>query len=715
MKYIKRIFENVWPQWHRLVLIFVSAVLIAVCFSLSFVTIIPILKVMMGQEGLHGYVNRKICSNRHGLKFYVPDQIDFVDPNNVNIAYNLQITEVEEDSIAQKAGLLKQDYIVGACKSVISDNVDKIPSLALLDELAFAEAQKPIVIQYRRLDEQNQLKLYTATLVTGKKPFYLDSVRKVMRFVPKQQTRQAKVKAMSLIVMLVVILTVIRCIAVFLQKYLSSKVTYIAIFNLRSQVFAHIIKMPIGYFNIQNPSDAVSRLNGDISMLGIGVKILLGKTLREPLKALALIAGAMVISRNLTLIFLLAAPPTLGAVALLGKKIKRATKKSLIGGSIMLGKLTEAFAAVKIIKVYNQHKYENASFNRVNQSLLKQMLRISRVNSGTSPIMEIFAMFAGCAALLLGVNWVVKGGLDATEFLTLVTLLGAAGESIRKSSDIWNKIQQANAAGERVFGLLEQPVEFEKEDAVTLSALKQSVQFQNVVFTYPNASEQVLKGVNLTIQAGHNIALVGPNGSGKTTMVNLIPRFYDVDSGAILIDGKDIRNCTLKSLRDQIAMVTQNVLTFNDTIAANIAYGKTGAKMDQIIDAAQSAYAHDFISKLPAGYDTVIGEQGSGLSGGQLQRIVIARAIIKDPRILIFDEATSQVDADSEAKIHQAIERLMHQRTSIIIAHRFSTVISADLIAVMDNGQIIAQGDHDQLMKSCPLYQSLYQIQLIKA
>ncbi|MFA7486217.1 MAG: ATP-binding cassette domain-containing protein, partial [Phycisphaerae bacterium] len=211
------------------------------------------------------------------------------------------------------------------------------------------------------------------------------------------------------------------------------------------------------------------------------------------------------------------------------------------------------------------------------------------------------------------------------------------------------------------------------------------------------------------------VAIVGPNGSGKTTLVNLLPRFYDVDSGEILIDGSNIRNCTLQSLREQFALVTQKTITFNDTIAANIAYGSKDATTEQIINAAKQAYAHEFITGLPKGYDTLIGESGAGLSGGQLQRIIIARAIIKDPPILIFDEATSQIDAESEAKIHKAIENIMHNRTCLIVAHRFSTIISADTIVVMDKGQVIASGRHEELIKTCRLYQGLYETQLIQS
>jgi ABC-type multidrug transport system fused ATPase/permease subunit len=484
---------------------------------------------------------------------------------------------------------------------------------------------------------------------------------------------------------------------------------------LREDAFRHSLTIPVGFFAGEGPSNTISRLLRDTGLIGTGIKVLLGKTLREPLKALGLIGIAMWIDLNLTLIFLCGAPLALYAISKLGRKIKRATKKSLASWAKMLGKLREVLDAVKVVKVYNRQEYEETNFTGLNRKLLRRQFRIAKVDSSTGPLMETLGMIAGSVGLMFGAHWVYRGTMQASDFFTLLILLGATAESVRKTSDVWNKMQQAKAGAERVFHILDEPAEGEKPDAIELSPLQERIEFRNVVFSYPGTNRPVLKGINLSIQAGHNVAIVGPNGSGKTTLANLLPRFYDSDSGRVLIDGKDIRDATLFSLRSQIGMVTQDVMTFNDTIAANIAYGKPSATREEIIAAAKRSFAHEFIFPLPDGYDTIIGERGAGLSGGQLQRIIIARAILKNPAILIFDEATSQVDADSEAKIHRAIEEIMQDRTSFIIAHRFSTVITADVIVVMDDGRIIAQGQHEELMQTCPLYQSLYETQLIKA
>jgi len=730
----KRIFKYIWPQWPRIVVVVVSAILVSVLLSISFMTVIPLLKVMMNEEGLHGWVDRKTCNWFYGLDFYIPNISDVTGSDNQDVVNQLQVTKVAKGSIAHAAGLKVGDRIINAGNALIGPNTENNPVRApkLLQELATVK-DSLITLKVKRFAPDGRPEIMTIKMSTTENIAYIDSLgwsgmermkfntgakfmkyaQSVLSRLPREQSSENQTKAIMFIIVGVGIVTVVRCIAKYYQSFLAEKVVQVGINHLRRNAFEHVLNMPMGFFANERPSDTVSRLVRDTGAMGNGIKIMLGKALREPLNAAALLGMAAYLNWQLTLLFLCGAPPTLWLVSLLGRKMKKASKKSLVAWSQMLGKLHETMESLKVVKVYNQQNYEKDIFERINLKLLKQLLKISRVDAATMPVLEVLGMAAGSVALLAGASWVAQKKLEGPDFLVLLILLGAAAEAVRKTSDIWNKIQEANAAAERVFAVMDQPLELQQQGAVELAILKNTIEFKDIVFSYPGSDRPVLKGINLTVKAGHNIALVGPNGSGKTTLANLLPRFYDPDSGQVLIDGKDIRDVTLFSLRSQIGMVTQDVVTFNDTIAANIAYGKPGATREEIIAAAKRSFAHEFISPLPNGYDTVIGEQGTGLSGGQLQRIVISRAILKNPAILIFDEATSQVDADSEAKIHQAIEEIMHDRTSFIIAHRFSTIITADVIVVMDDGRIIAQGRHEELMKTCPLYRSLYETQLM--
>jgi subfamily B ATP-binding cassette protein MsbA len=726
MNFFKRTKKYVLPQWHRLAIVIISATSVGFLFSMSFLTVIPLLKVMMGEEGLHGWVDRQGCKWRYEMNFAVPDKTDIM--NNPDLVYELEIVSVEPNSLAQYAGLKVKDTIIGIGKN---DPNQPQKSLNMLKELADCNSQENFEIYVLR-NTGGSVRTEKISLAVPKRFMFEDAGfikkwtwgfrweiiergRKITALLPRDNNALAQKKAVSFIIIALIGVSILRCIATYAQKYMGAKVVQVAIAHIREEMFERTMNMPVSYFTVHGTSDAISRMIGDVNGIGKGIKVLLGKSLQEPMKAIFMLGLALLLDYKLTLIFLIGAPATLYVMVTFGKRVRKFAKKGLVTTAGMLGKLSEAVAALRVIKVYNQQERENAAYKLLSRKNLRQTLRSAKADAATTPIMDILGMLAGSAALLVGINMVTKSNMDPGVFFMILLALGVSAESIRKTSDVWNTIQDSNAALDRVFQIMDFPNEYENPNSRQLVTVKDKIEFRDIAFTYPNSEEPVLRKVNLSVKAGRNVAVVGPNGSGKTTLINLLPRFFSPDSGQILIDGIDIADCTLKSLRSHIAMVTQNVVTFHDTIAANIAYGKTDATMEEIIAAAKRSYAHEFIEPLTNGYQTVLGEHGVGLSGGQLQRIVIARAILKNPSIFIFDEAMSQVDADSESKIHDAIEAIMHDRTSFVIAHRFSTVISADVIVVMDKGQIVAQGSHDELMKNCNIYRKLYETQLMPA
>jgi len=737
-----RIWTYVWPQWPRLVVVVATAVMIGMLFSVSFVTIIPLLKVMMGEEGLQGWLDRKSCEIRYGMDFYVPDRADLMRQDS-QIAYFLLVSTVEEEGLAWRAGIRPRDRIVDVNAFRETSGRESVPASKLLELLATADDGVTLDLAMLRSTSQGALEPMALELTTREHPDAIsaDEMSLVARlrwgvewalvnrmqwvagFLPRgdgkslEEARSDNERAVVIIIVAMGVITLVRCVATFYQKYLAEKVVQVAIARLRADVYRHVLYMPVGFFSAKGTSDTISRVVGDTATAGKGIKILLGKALREPMKAFFCLLGAMVLSWQLTLIFLAAAPPTVACLSLLGKRMRKATRRSLMSSARMLGRLQDSVSALPVVKVYNRQDREASLFGAVNREFLRRTLRMAKVEAATQPMLEVLGMIAGSAALVVGAHWVfsMRGGMEGSEFFALLVLLGTSAESVRKASDVWNSVQSANAATERVFEVADAPREKEDPEAFVLPPLRNRIEFRDVTFTYPQADSPALRDVSLEVQAGQTVAIVGANGSGKTTLVNLLPRFYDPDTGQVMIDGQDIRMATLVSLRDQIGLVTQTVATFNDTVAANIGYGKPDATREEIIAAARRAHVHEFIDTLPNGYDTMIGEHSTGFSGGQLQRIVIARAILKNPTILIFDEAMSQVDAESEAKINEALGDLMQGRTCFIIAHRFSTVIGADRIVVMEGGRIVDQGVHAELMGRCGVYRGLYETQLVAA
>jgi ABC-type multidrug transport system fused ATPase/permease subunit len=719
----KRLMGYVWPQWVSVVAVIFWSFMIAIMFAVSFATILPLLKVMMGEEGLHGWVDRKVCNIRYGMDFKVPDIYDFqsVDEDE-DFKYFVGVKRVDNDKEkywAYGVDLQPEDKIIGVGSALSTENSPVIAK-KLLQEMATFEPGQELTIQILRDSPIGIPERKVLTLTSPEKPGYIDAMQWPVGFVPRDEGNlpraERKAKKMKSVVVIIVCMsfvTLLRCTARFYQTYLAEKIVLISVTNLRQDIFSHAMHMPVGFFSSQGTSDTISRIMTDVNQCRKGIKVLLGKTLREPLKGLAVLTSAFIINWQLSLIFIGAAPITLGLFAILGRKMKKATKKSLRSSAAMLGRLQESIGALRVVKVYNRQDYEDEQYRQTNQMLYKRLLNVTKIDTMTNPLMEVLGMIAGSAALIVGASWVAKDQIEASQFLTLLVMLGTSAESIRKVSNVWNYVQQGNAAAERLFGIIDEPAEKEEPNAFELAPIARKIEFKDITFTYPGAETPVLDKLNLSVEAGQTVAVVGPNGSGKSTLVNLIPRFYDPDSGQILLDGQDIHQATLHSLREQISMVTQNVITFNESIANNISYGKPDATMDEIVAAAKQAFVHEFIEPLPEGYETFIGENNAGFSGGQLQRIVIARAVLKNPQIMIFDEAMSQVDADSEMKIHNALSELMKGRTCFVIAHRFSTVISADSIVVVDGGKIVAQGKHEELIETCQTYKRLYETQLM--
>jgi subfamily B ATP-binding cassette protein MsbA len=408
--------------------------------------------------------------------------------------------------------------------------------------------------------------------------------------------------------------------------------------------------------------------------------------------------------------------------------VKAANKKLLRAYGIMIGALTTTLQNLRVVKAYTAEAQEEARLDRIDRGMFRQQLRLAKLDAFVSPVMETVAVVAGSFVAVWLLSRVLNHQLSLSKFASLGAALSILFDPLRKLSDVWVRIQRAVAAGERIFQVIDMPGESEvASGTIELGSFKESVVYSDVTFTYPGATHPALNGVNLNIQKGETVAIVGPNGSGKTTLVSMLLRLFDPDRGEIRYDGIDLRQARLDSLRRQIGLVTQEAVVFAGTPAENIAYGMKSRKVEKsksrnpalengrVQDAAKMAFADEFIQRLPGGYGTLLGEQGTTLSGGQRQRLAIARAVHRDAPILIFDEATSQIDSESERKIQAALQAFSRGRTTLIVAHRLSTIQCADRIIVMDAGRIIDQGTHADLYIRCPLYRTLCDTQFVTA
>ncbi len=480
----------------------------------------------------------------------------------------------------------------------------------------------------------------------------------------------------------------------------------------RSKLYARIQALSLDYFSEQRTGELMSRITYDAELLHQGVSDGFTRLLRNFFDLIMYIALPVILYWKLALIifglFVLVMPPIL----IIGNIIRRLSSRSQEKIADINSLLQETISGIRVVKAFSMESYEQRRFNRENNRFYRLMMSMARRGALVSPVTETVVILAASVVLIVMYKAITQHQIDAAQFLIYVACLGSIPRPLKQIGRANNKIQRSAAALERLNRILEMESTIqEKAGALVLPPFRSSVKFERITFAY-NGGEPVLEEVDLEVYQGEILAIVGASGAGKSTLVNLIPRFYDPIAGRILIDGHDLKDLTLKSLRGQIGIVTQEVILFNDTVINNIAYGHKGASgTEKVEEAARMANAHDFISRFPEGYDTVIGERGYMLSGGERQRIALARAILKDPPILIFDEATSALDAESERLVQEAIARLLLHRTVFVIAHRLSTIRDADRIVVLENKKIVQVGRHDELLAMGGPYKKLYEMQ----
>ena len=503
----------------------------------------------------------------------------------------------------------------------------------------------------------------------------------------------------------------------YFSSYLMEGLGHRVVMVVRNQLFRHMLDQSAAFFARRTAGQLLSRINNDVGLVQRAVSETIGDLARESLTLVGSAALLFYYDAKLALVCMTAAPLVVYPIVRLGKRVRQVSRWSQEAQEHMSHVAGEAFTGHRIVKAFGAEGREATKFERASSTLFRTNLKVTRVLAILPPLMEFLGGVAIAGALWYGSREIAQGRLTAGEFTSFVAALLLMYGPIKKLSRVNANLQQAMSASDRIFELLDTHTEVtERPGAVPLPPFTGAIEFSDVSFGYEDGvGRSTLRGVSFSVRAGQMVAIVGRSGAGKTTLVNLLPRFYDVTTGAITIDGRDLRDVTLASLRAQIGMVTQETVLFDDTIAANIAYGTPGAPMAAIEAAARAANAHDFIAAQPHGYKTTIGERGQRLSGGQRQRLAIARALLKNSPLLILDEATSALDSESERLVQQALATLMMNRTSFVIAHRLSTVQKADAIIVLERGLVVEMGKHDELsQRPNGVYARLHQMQLLE-
>ncbi|MBI3765031.1 MAG: ABC transporter ATP-binding protein, partial [Ignavibacteriales bacterium] len=470
--------------------------------------------------------------------------------------------------------------------------------------------------------------------------------------------------------------------------------------DLRNALYRHLHDLPLGYFSNERTGRLISRITSDVTIINGGVSAFFVTLIREPLLIFVFLGLAFTLSWKLTVIALLVFPFALSIISFIAIRLHKERGITQERLADITSVVQETISGVKVVKAFGMEEFENKKFMRHTHRYFSSLIKLTRMRDLASPMTELLSVAAGVIIIWYGGKQIlIEHSLNASEFLSFLFIIFQVMPPVKELTNVNNRIQEASAAGKRIFEILDtQPSIRNAPDVKLLPDFRSSIDFDGVDFSYNGGGDGVLRSITLTISKGEVVAIVGPSGSGKTTLVDLIPRFYDPTAGSIRVDGMNLKDIDVQSLRKKISIVTQETILFNDTVRNNIAYGLDDCPMDRVVAAAKAANAHDFITAMPLQYENMVGERGVKLSGGERQRLSLARAILKNPPILILDEATSALDTESEILVQEAIDHLMSGRTSIVIAHRLSTVQHANRIIVLDQGRIVEVGKHAELI-----------------
>ena len=685
----RRLVVLTWAYKRALVTGLVCTVLFALTHTASLGGVFPVFVILLEDEGLQQRADRTLAGERLGATLVRGTSETFV-----------RVGRVSEALPGDTGGVKLDDALHDPEGRPIED---------LLHDLANAPSGQTVTVV--AVDAGGERRTLQIT------PDDLDFHSAVLRWgaslIPADaNTAQGKLRLLGTILGMLIVIVIAANVFRYFGEVLIATAILRTMMALRAQLYERTLQLPMSYFSGQPTADLVSRFVQDVQEIQRGLITLFGKFIREPLRALCIFGVALWIDWRITLTMVIVAPVAALTFMLVGRSVKKANRKLLQAYGLMIDALTTSLQNLRVVKAYTAEHQERDRLYQVDRKVLRQQLKLTKLQAFISPMMETLAVIAGSILTVWLASCVLSDELGPSEFVTLGFVLGMLFDPLRKLTDVYVRVQRSTAGAERIFQVIDHPIESDLTTGkVDLKPLATSIELSGVSFTYPGAIAPALTDIDLTIHRGETIAIVGPNGCGKTTLVSMLPRLFIPDAGTIRYDGVDLSDATLRSLRLHIGLVSQEAIVFAGTPRDNIAYGLESHGPSQIEKASRRAFADEFIRQIPGAYDANLGERGTTLSGGQRQRLAIARAIFRDAPILIFDEATSQVDTESELKIQNALRELSKDRTTLIVAHRLSTIQFARRIVVMEGGRIVDTGTHDELLTRCRLYKTLCETQ----